>query len=98
MPFLYSTVNSHQVSEFDCNAFGGAAGSRTPIHTKPRIRLYKLSAIRQALKCFGQLHKRHIRFELCLSHKRAVEGLKGEAPLKMTSASRSGDIERDEAD
>lgn len=61
--------------EFDASSSGGAAGNRTPIHTKPRIRLYKLSTIRQALKCFGQLHKRRIRFELYLSSSQAVENL-----------------------
>ena len=45
---------------------GGAAGIRTPIHTKPRIRLYKLSALSQALRRFGQMHKRRTRFNLVL--------------------------------
>ena len=63
---------------------GGAAGNRTPIHTKPRIRLYKLSPLRQALRRFGQVHKRHARFELRLFLRKRRKSLRKSTPEMMS--------------
>ena len=77
-------------------AGGGAAGSRTPIHTKPRIRLYKLSPLRQALRRFGQVHKRCARFELHLFLAQRRKSAARSTP-KMMSLQRLGDSAQDRA-
>ena len=78
------------------NPDGGAAGDRTPIHTKPRIRLYKLSAFSQALKRFGQMHKRHARFELHLNPRKRRKSVRESTP-RMMSLQRLGDSAQDRA-
>ena len=75
---------------------GGAAGDRTPIHTKPRIRLYKLSPLRQALRRFGQVNKRCARFELHLFLTQRRKSAARSTP-KMMSLQRLGDSAQDTA-
>ena len=77
-------------------ADGGAAGIRTPIHTKPRIRLYKLSPLRQALRRFGQVNKRCARFELHLFLTQRRKSAARSTP-KMMSLLRLGDSAQDTA-